>query len=70
MCLQAYADSEGPNQPTHLRSLIRPSLSANRIIGSYRIFNGEQNPRGNFARKQGDLNLHILRMFKGTFFIT
>ena len=28
-----YADSEGPDQPAYQRSIIRTSLSANRIIG-------------------------------------
>ena len=32
-CLQAYADSEGPDQPTHPCTRIGPSLAANRIIG-------------------------------------
>ena len=30
--LRAYAVSEGPDQPVHWRSLIRPSVSAKRII--------------------------------------
>ena len=38
MYLRAYADSEGPDQPAHLRRLIRPSLSAKRIIGYYRMY--------------------------------
>ena len=32
------ADSQGPDQTARLRSLIRPSLSANRIIGYYRMY--------------------------------
>ena len=36
-CLRAYADTEGPDQPVHLHTLIGPSLSANRIIGYYRM---------------------------------
>ena len=36
-CLRAYADKESPDQPAQLRSLIRPSLSAARIIGFYRM---------------------------------
>ena len=37
-CLQAYADSKGTYQPVHLHSLIRPSLSANRIIKYCRMY--------------------------------
>ena len=37
-CLRAYSDSEGPDQPAHPRRLIRPSLSANKIIGYYRKY--------------------------------
>ena len=43
--IRANADSEGPDQPTYLRSLIRPSLSANRIIGHYRMYQWRENAR-------------------------
>ena len=41
--LRAYADREGPDQPAHPRSLIRASMSANRIIGHYRIHQWREN---------------------------
>ena len=44
-----------------------PSLSANRIIGYYRMMDGEQRPGCYFAHAQDDMNLRILRMFEGTF---
>ena len=37
-CLRAYADSEGPDQTAHPRSLIRAFPVANRIIGYYRKY--------------------------------
>ena len=37
-CLQAYADSKGPGQSAHPRSLSGLSLSANRIIGYYEMY--------------------------------
>ena len=36
--LRAYADSEGLTQPAHFSHMIRPSLSSDRIIGYYRMF--------------------------------
>ena len=44
-----------------------PSLSANRSIGHYRMFNGEQMPGWDFAHVPDDVNLHILRMLESTF---
>ena len=43
------------------------SLYAKRIIGYYKIFNGEQRPGWYFAHSQDDLNLRILRTFEGMF---
>ena len=63
-CLQAYADSKGPYQPVHLHSLIRPSLSTNRIIEYCRM---NEWPVWYLAHTQVDLNWCILHMFKGTF---
>ena len=38
MCLRAYADSEGSDQPAHPRSLIRAFTVPNRIIVYYRMY--------------------------------
>ena len=58
VCFRAYADREGPDQSVHPRS--GPGLSANRIIGYYRIYKwGAKVLVGLCA--QDDLNLCILR---------
>ena len=44
-----------------------PSLSANRIIDTMECINGEQRPGWDLAHAQDDMNLHILRMLKGSF---
>ena len=67
MCLRAYADSEGPDQPAHPRSLIGPLLSANRIIGYYRMFQWRANFRMRPCACQDYANLRKLRMLEGTF---
>ena len=41
-----------------------PSLSANRIIGYYSMYEYEQRPKWYFGRARDELNLH---MFEGTF---
>ena len=41
--LRTYADSEGPGQPAHTRSLIMNFTVANRIIGYYRMYEWEAN---------------------------
>ena len=43
-CFQAYADSEGPDQPKHAVSS-EHSLSANRIVGHYRMYEWRANTR-------------------------
>ena len=50
-----------------LGSLIRPSLSTNRIIGYYRIYESRAKAQMLLCAWAGDVNLCILRMFKGTF---
>ena len=50
----------------HPRILIKVSLPANRF-DTTECMNGEQRPGCYFAHAQDDLNLHILRMFEGTF---
>ena len=47
--------------------LSRPSLSANRIVGSTECMNVEQRPECYFAHVQVYLNLRILHMLEGTF---
>ena len=48
--------------------LIRPSLSANRIIGHYKIYKMESKcPDENLRMRATYLNLCILRMLEGTF---
>ena len=57
-CLWAYADSEGPD---------RLSLSDNRIIGYYRIYELRTKPMLNFEHVQNDLNLLICAWLKALF---
>ena len=64
-CILAYTDSEGPDHPAHSRSLIRPSLSANRILGYYIMY--EQMTIWYYAHVQDDLNLRIFRLYESTF---
>ena len=56
--LRACADSEGPDQPAHPRRLIRALLSANNIIGYFRMYDCRANARKIFCR---------VHMFEGTF---
>ena len=44
-----------------------PSLSANRIIGYYRMYVRKAKVRMIFTYAQDDMNLRTFRMFKGTF---
>ena len=70
MCLLAYADSEGPDQPVHQHRLIRTFSVCKKKKKSLDIiecFTGEQKPRWDFAHVQDDVNLHILHMLKDTF---
>ena len=63
-CLRANADTKGPDQPAHLRSLIR-ALTA-RWHNNWILQNVWMESKY-FAHAQNGLNLHILRMFEGTF---
>ena len=63
-CLWVYADSEGPDQPAHLRSLIRAFTV--RKQNHWILQNGEHKSEWCFAHVQYDLNPHILRIFEGT----
>ena len=58
MCLWTYADSEGPDQPAHLRSLIRTFASTNRSIGVYQ-WRVTAQMRLRMHGPGMDLNLHI-----------
>ena len=42
-------------------------LSANRIIGYYRVYDENKASDDDFAHAQDDLNLRIFSMFEGTF---
>ena len=66
-CLRAYADSECPDQPAHPRSTIGISLSDNKIIRYYIIYEWEAKVGWYIAHAQNDMNLCSLRMFEGTF---
>ena len=44
MCLRAYTDKDGLDQPAHPH-MIRTSLSADRIIGYYRMYKWRAKPR-------------------------
>ena len=58
MCIRAYADSKGLDQP--MGSLIRAFLSANRIIRYYRMYEWRAKAGGYFTHEQDDLNMPIL----------
>ena len=45
----------------------RPSVSANRIIGYYKMYELKEKARMNFAPAQEELNLRLLHLFEGTF---
>ena len=65
-CLRAYADSKGPDQPAHPRSLIGPSLFANRIIEYYRMHDLRAKVRMWLCVCAGELNMVIWHIFEGT----
>ena len=70
MCLQAYADSEIPDQPFAFaqsdQGLPCPLTAS---LNTTDCMNGEQkaSPRRFFAHMQDDRNLHILHIFSSTF---
>ena len=63
MCLWAYADSEGPDQPAHLRRLIR-AFAVHRQ-NHWLLYNVSMESKWcDFAHVQVDVNLRILHMLK------
>ena len=65
--VQAYEDSEGPAHLGFCTVCSEPSLSANRIIGFYRMFQWRAKALMNFEHVQDDVNPHILRTFESIF---
>ena len=74
MCLRAYVDSKGPDQPVH--SLIRTQSDQDlycpqtESLDNIDCISGDQRPRWDFAHVQDDLNLHIFCMFEENFCLT
>ena len=65
-CLQAYVNSEGPDHTQSdqgIHSLLTESLDYTECM------NWEQNPGWYFAHAQDNLNLFILHMLEGTFWL-
>ena len=58
--LQLYADSEGPDQPAHPRSLIKEALDNVESVESKR-------PDDTLRMRGVNLNLFILRMLEDTY---
>ena len=61
----ASVDSEGPDQPASADQGIHCLQTES--LDTTICMNGEQRPQWYIARAQDDLNLHILRMYEGTF---
>ena len=62
------ANTEGPDQPKHPRSLIRAfAVRRESLVLYIECFNGEQMPGLDFTHGKDDVNPQILRMFEGTF---
>ena len=64
-CLWAYADSEGPDQPTHLCSYIRLCCLLTESLDTIECINGEQMPSHSRYKSE---SVH-LGMFEDTFLL-
>ena len=65
--LRTYADSEGPYQTAHTRSLIRAFAVRKQNHWIQQNSSMENKCPDETAHVQDDVNLHILRMLEGTF---
>ena len=54
-----HADSDGTGQPVRPRSIIKASLSVNRIMKYYIMYEKIAKARMSFAHAQDGLNLHM-----------
>ena len=59
MRLWTYADYEGPDQTAHLCSLLRASLSANRITDYYRMYEKRVDPDDTLRMLEDTFWLHV-----------
>ena len=67
--LRGKADSEGPDQTAHLRSLIWAIAVRSESWGTTERVNGEQIPGWCYAHAQDDQNLRVFHMFQGSFLL-
>ena len=66
-CLRAYEDGEAPDQPVHLCSDQGLKCQITESLVTTECMNEEQTSRLYFTHALEDKNLHILRIFDGTF---